>query len=255
MKYSTKSEFISGLREALYKNGVSDTRDILLDFDQHFDDGAAAGETEAEVCEKLGDVEEIAKQYISDEVDVEPVKETASENKAEASGFDNNTYSQPAMNTAQPSASAAPNQGGFTPDGGAIAGRICVDVFVFSWAIPALFSVILGFYSAVVSIGFAGLGVMIGGIGMNFMDVSGLIQSPFSSISTILLGLMLMALCGLLVSLCFVIGRGFVDIIKSIINWHSRAFVGRNVVKTTAMRKAEKQNPAPMELDLGGVSL
>lgn len=254
MKYSTKSEFISGLREALYKNGISDTRDILLDFDQHFDDGAAAGETEAEVCEKLGDVEEIAKQYISDEVSVEPVRETVSES-AEASGFDNNTYSQPMMNTAQPSASAASNQGGFTPDGGAVAGRICVDVFVFSWAIPTLFGVILCFYSAVISIGCAGLGVIIGGTGMNFMDVSGLIQSPFSPLSTILFGFMLLALCGLLVSLCWVIGRGFVDIIKNIINWHSRAFVGRNVVKTTAMRKAEKQNTAPMELDLGGVSL
>ncbi len=252
MKYSTKSEFISGLREALYKNGVSDTRDILLDFDQHFDDGAAAGETEAEVCEKLGDVEEIAKQYISDEVSVESVKETAEAPAAEASGFDNNNYGRSQTNTA--AAAPAPTaQGGFTPDGGAIAGRICVDVFVFSWAIPALLSVILGFYSAVISIGCAGLGVVIGGIGMNFMDVSGLIQSPFSPISTILLGFMLLALCGLLVSLCYIIGRGFVDIIKNIINWHSRAFVGRNVVKTTAMLKAEKKNPAPMELELGGM--
>ena len=80
MNYSTRIDFMNGLREALAKNGISDARDILLDFDQHFDDGIAAGETEAQVCEKLGDVEEIAKQYTSEDAFIENAANTAETN-------------------------------------------------------------------------------------------------------------------------------------------------------------------------------
>lgn len=66
MTYQNKSSFIDGLKDALSRYDVSEQREILLDFEQHFSDGAAAGETEAQVCEKLGDPEEIAKQYASD---------------------------------------------------------------------------------------------------------------------------------------------------------------------------------------------
>lgn len=66
MTYQNKSTFIDGLKDALSRYGISEQRDILLDFEQHFSDGAAAGETEAQTCEKLGDPEEIAKQYVSD---------------------------------------------------------------------------------------------------------------------------------------------------------------------------------------------
>ncbi|MDE7233541.1 MAG: DUF1700 domain-containing protein, partial [Ruminiclostridium sp.] len=66
MTYQNKSAFIDGLKDALSRYGVSEQRDILLDFEQHFSDGAAAGETEAQTCEKLGDPEEIAKQYVSE---------------------------------------------------------------------------------------------------------------------------------------------------------------------------------------------
>lgn len=66
MTYQNKSAFIDGLKDALLRYGITEQRDILLDFEQHFSDGAAAGETEAQTCEKLGDPEEIAKQYVSE---------------------------------------------------------------------------------------------------------------------------------------------------------------------------------------------
>ncbi len=66
MTYPNKSAFIDGLKDALSRYGITEQRDILLDFEQHFSDGAAAGETEAQTCEKLGDPEEIAKQYVSE---------------------------------------------------------------------------------------------------------------------------------------------------------------------------------------------
>ena len=254
MKYNNKSEFLNGLREALGRYSVPDAREILIDFEQHFDDGAAAGESEAEVCEKLGDVEEIAKQYISD-IDFSENESRADNSAAEqpaASGFGAETgeaaqqygAGQNAQNTqteqAAPNAQYAQNaqnaqqytapQNGFSPDGGKVVGVICVDLFVFSWAIPSLLAVILSFYSAVVAFGASGISVMVLGAVSSFADVTGILHTGLTPISCVLLGILLCALCGLLVLLCVQIGKGFCAIIRNIINWHSRTFVGRNVI-------------------------
>lgn len=259
MTYSTRTEFINGLRDALGRNGITDARDILLDFDQHFDDGMAAGETEAQVCEKLGDVEEIAKQYISEEGFADKSENAANTYKevggdqatAEVSGFDNNSYT--GGYNAAPQAAQPNTAGGFEVSVGAVVGRICVDVFVFSWAIPALFSVIISFYSVVLSFGLTGIGCIAGGL----LPVSGgivFIETMFSPVSTVLFGCMLLSLFGLLIALCVAIGKGFVDIIKSIINWHSRAFVGRNVVKTSSMKRKEEKAAKMAQNMQGGIN-
>lgn len=260
MNYSTRTEFMNGLREALSKNGITDARDILLDFDQHFDDGIAAGETEAQVCEKLGDVEEIAKQYISEEAfsdktpDAVSVAAANANEATDASGFDNNNYnggySAPDV---QPAPAVQQNNGGFEVSVGAVVGRLCVDIFVFSWAIPSLFSIILSFYSVVLSFGLTGIGCVAGGM----LPVSGgtvLIETMFSPVSTVLFGCMLLSLFGLLIALCVAIAKGFVDIIKCIINWHSRAFVGRNVVKTSYMKRKEEKAAKMAQNMQGGIN-
>lgn len=249
---------MNGLKEALSKNGITDTRDILLDFEQHFSDGMAAGETEAQVCEKLGDVEEIAKQYISEdtfsEKGVNTYTETVNNTEtAEASGFDNNNYNGGYTDPVGQSVPASQNNSGFEVRTGAVVGVICVDVFVFSWAIPALLSVILSFYSAVLSFGLAGIGCVAGGA----FQVSGgllFVQTMFSPISTILFGFMLLSLFCLLIALCVAIGKGFVDIIKCIINWHSRVFVGRNVVKTSSMKRKEEKAARMAQNMQGGIN-
>lgn len=251
MKYNNKSEFLNGLREALGRYSVPDAREILIDFEQHFDDGAAAGESEAEVCEKLGDVEEIAKQYISD-IDFSENESKADNSAAEqpaASGFgaeagepahqysygqqyggaQNMQNAQTAQNTQNAQQYAAP-QNSFSPDGGKVVGVICVDLLVFSWAIPSLLAVILSFYSAVVAFGASGISVMVLGAVSSFADVTGILHTGLAPISCVLLGILLCALCGLLVLLCVQIGKGFCAIIRNIINWHSRTFVGRNVI-------------------------
>ncbi len=265
MKYNNKSEFLNGLREALGRYSVPDAREILIDFEQHFDDGAAAGESEAQVCEKLGDVEEIAKQYISD-IDFAETESKADASSVgeqpSASGFGAETgetaqqysYGQQygaGQNMQNPQAAqAAPNMqntqtapnaqqygapqnysnGGFSPDGGKIVGVICVDLFVFSWAIPSLLTVILSFYSAVVAFGVSGISIIVLGAVSSFADVTGILHTGLAPISCVLLGILLCALCGMLVLLCIQIGKGFCAIIRNIINWHSRVFVGRNVI-------------------------
>lgn len=261
MKYNNKSEFLNGLREALGRYNVPDAREILIDFEQHFDDGAAAGESEAEVCEKLGDVEEIAKQYISDIDFAETESKAETPSNAEqpsASGFGAETgeaaqqysYGQqygagqnmqnpqaaqtaPNMQNAQTAPNAqqyAAPQNGFSPDGGKVVGVICVDLFVFFWAIPSLLTVILSFYSAVVAFGVSGISIIVLGAVSSFADVTGILHTGLAPISCVLLGILLCALCGLLVLLCIQIGKGFCAIIRNIINWHSRVFVGRNVI-------------------------
>ncbi|MGN0578410.1 MAG: HAAS signaling domain-containing protein [Ruminiclostridium sp.] len=262
MKYNNKSEFLNGLREALGRYNVPDAREILIDFEQHFDDGAAAGESEAQVCEKLGDVEEIAKQYISDIDFSETESKTASAaEEPAASGFGAETgetaqqysYGQqyaagqnmqnpqaaqtaPNMQNAQTAPNAqnaqqyAAPQNGFSPDGGKVVGVICVDLFVFFWAIPSLLTVILSFYSAVVAFGVSGISIIVLGAVSSFADVTGILHTGLAPISCVLLGILLCALCGMLVLLCVQIGKGFCAIIRNIINWHSRVFVGRNVI-------------------------
>lgn len=259
MKYNNKSEFLNGLREALGRYSVPDAREILIDFEQHFDDGAAAGESEAQVCEKLGDVEEIAKQYISD-IDFSETESKADASSAaeqpSASGFGAETgetaqqYSYGQQYSAAQNAGAAQNiqnaqtapnaqqygapqnysNGGFSPDGGKIVGIICVDLLVFSWAIPSLLTVILSFYSAVVAFGVSGISIIVLGAVSSFADVTGILHTGLAPISCVLLGILLSALCGMLVLLCIQIGKGFCAIIRNIINWHGRVFVGRNVI-------------------------
>ena len=101
---------------------------------------------------------------------------------------------------------------------------------MFSWAIPSLLAVILSFYSAVVAFGASGISVMVLGAVSSFADVTGILHTGLAPISCVLLGILLCALCGLLVLLCVQIGKGFCAIIRNIINWHSRTFVGRNVI-------------------------
>ena len=250
MKYNNKSEFLNGLREALGRYSVPDAREILIDFEQHFDDGAAAGESDAQVCEKLGDVEEIAKQYISDidfaETESKENPSAVSE-QADASGFGAETQetaqqygaaqntqnaqtAQTAQNTQQYGAPQNYNNWGFSPNPGKIVGIICVDLFVFSWAIPSLLTVILSFYSAVVAFGVSGLATIVLGAVSSFADIAGFFHTGLAPISCVLLGVLISSLCGLLILLCIQIGKGFCCIIRNIINWHSRALVGRNVI-------------------------
>ncbi|MGN0655247.1 MAG: hypothetical protein ACI4KR_00495, partial [Ruminiclostridium sp.] len=189
------------------------------------------------------------KQYISDIDFSETESKTASASAEEpaASGFgaetgeaaqqygaaQNMQNAQTAQNTQNAQQYAAPqnyNKVGFSPDSGKVVGIICVDLFVFSWTIPSLLAVILSFYSAVVAFGVTGISIIVLGAVSSFVDITGILHTGLAPISCVLLGILISALCGLLVLLCIQIGKGFCAIIRNIINWHSRVFVGRNVI-------------------------
>ena len=216
-----KATFMSELTRSLAEYGVNDTREIILDFEQHFEDGKAAGETEDEVCEKLGDPVEIAKQYIP-EADIKVEEKTVKQ-----SGFDSNSYSQPYTNTQTPS--PAPEKQGFTPDAGKIVGIILIDVLVLSWVLPTLISLVVALYSVAAGVGAGGIATFIGGVLMSFIDTSSWFFTSFSPISTVLFGVMMMSLCPILVIAGIAATKGTINIFKHVINWHSEAFVGRKV--------------------------
>lgn len=215
-----KKDFMELLGESLSTYGVSDAREILLDFEQHFEDGIAAGETEEQVCEKLGDPIEIAKQYIPEaDIEVEEKKQTN-----EASAFDTNNYNQ---QTAPPVYNPQPQK--FKADAGKIIVILLIDLMIFTWALPTLISLVVSLYSVVAAFAGSGIAVFIGGILMSFMDTTKWFFTTLSPLSTSLFGIVMLAAVPLLVIASIAATKGVINIFKRIINWHSEAFVGRKV--------------------------
>lgn len=58
----TRQAFIARLREGLRGLPPQTIADIVADYDTHFADGAAAGRTEAEVAQALGDPDRLARE-------------------------------------------------------------------------------------------------------------------------------------------------------------------------------------------------
>lgn len=233
---TTKSEFLTSLRVALENSGISDRPDILSDFRQHFEDGEAAGESEAEVCRKLGDVDDIIKQYVTEDA----------EQKASApdtSGFGAET-DQTAATTAVPPQygsvqNAAAQPQGFTPSAGKIVGVLCLDVFLYSWAIPALISLICSLAAVALSFSVSGIVMTIGGLVSCFVTATGFISTGFAPISLVFLGLLFVGLGGMLVIATIGSVKGIVNLIITIINQHSKIFVGHKVLNKIGKKNGE----------------
>lgn len=58
----TRAEFIDRLKEGLVGLPTATANDIIADYQTHFDDGIAAGRTEAEVASALGDPVRLARE-------------------------------------------------------------------------------------------------------------------------------------------------------------------------------------------------
>ena len=60
----TKNEFLAKLSAALYANQSAEkVEGLLADFNEHFDEAIRAGQSEADICDMLGDPAEIAADY------------------------------------------------------------------------------------------------------------------------------------------------------------------------------------------------
>lgn len=59
-----KGDFLYQLHNELHRIGIDNDDEIFADFEAHFKESEEAGITEEETCEKLGDVKEIARNYL-----------------------------------------------------------------------------------------------------------------------------------------------------------------------------------------------
>lgn len=143
-------------------------------------------------------------------------------------GGTNSAASAPSFAQGAPLPPPAPNKNN-APDAGKIVGVLCVDLFVFSWALPVLASLVTALFACAFSFACSGVMILIGGMTMGFADVSTWFSSGFSPVSTVLLGALLATGSILLFLLSIKAATGFINVILRIVNWHSRAIVGRNV--------------------------
>lgn len=59
-----KGDFLYNLHNELHRIGIDNDEEIFADFEEHFKASQEEGFTEEETCEKLGDVKEIARNYL-----------------------------------------------------------------------------------------------------------------------------------------------------------------------------------------------
>ena len=68
MTYNTKAEFMAALKSQAEKYSLS-FGEMAEDFERHFSEGEENGETESEICAKLGDPVEIVNDYAGEEAE------------------------------------------------------------------------------------------------------------------------------------------------------------------------------------------
>lgn len=127
----TRADFLSRLKRGLVGLPTSTAADILNDYEAHFDDGAQAGRTEAEVATALGDPERLAREL-----------------KAEA-GVKRWTQEQ------TPSAAAGAVF--------AVLGLGAIDIIILLPILMGVIGTLFGFFVAVIALFVSGGGVMVVG--------------------------------------------------------------------------------------------
>ena len=91
-----KREYLSALEAQLKRLPSDDVKEIVKEFDAHFDIASSEGKTEEETAAKLGSPEEVAKYYLGDSV---PDFDRGIGPQT-AAGFANGRYAKPVVNSA-----------------------------------------------------------------------------------------------------------------------------------------------------------
>ena len=127
----TRAEFMARLRKGLVGMPTVAAAEIAADYDSHFEDGVAAGRSEAEVASALGDPDRLAREL-----------------RAEA-GIQRWRQEQ------NPSAAAAAVF--------AVLGLGAIDILILLPILMGVIGTLVGFFVAVIAVFFAGGAVMVAG--------------------------------------------------------------------------------------------
>jgi len=250
--YRTKNEFMLSLEKELGRAGIADRSEIIADFELHFADSLSQGLSEAEICSKLGSVSEIAKQYAEDEIypvvavvrdaDPPPPKTSTSSSDYENSGyrfkFNKNVESSSDYENSGIKVNIDNIKNTFDNKGinwGGLLVCLCVDIFVLSWALGALFALFTGLLAMPVAFLTAAIGSIVVGIVGNV----GWFASPATGLLAVFLGLMFLSLGGLLALAGVQLVKLFIKIIKAVIDWHGNMITGKPVFNQKATTAEE----------------
>lgn len=230
MKYDNKADFLAALKNELIKYGVNDS-EITEDFEQHFNIGLSQGQSEAEVCDKLGDPAEIARQYAPDFTGefAQCTAANGTDNAANNAAAGYSSFDVPP--SGMDIQGCAPYREQPKPckaSAGRIVGIICLDIFVFSWTIPALAALVIAYWAVMIAFFFAFFGIVLGTVcGGKMFDYEFFVSvlTPAANIFTAIASLGFgMLMC----AFCLDVGKGIWKVLKSIGRAHRKAFTGKD---------------------------
>lgn len=127
----TRADFMDRLKKGLVGLPTSTAAEILSDYDTHFEDGAAAGRSEAEVAAALGDPDRLARE-LKAEAGVQRWRQEKSPSAAAAAVF-------------------------------AVLGLGAIDILILLPIFMGVVGALFGVFIAVISVFFAGGAVMVAG--------------------------------------------------------------------------------------------
>lgn len=230
MKYDNKADFLAALKNELLKYGVNDS-EITEDFEQHFTIGLSQGQTEAEVCEKLGDPAEIARQYAPDfsgEFAQGGASDMSGDNPNGSSEGHSGFDAPPPNAGIQNFAPYEPQEKPCKASAGRIVGVLCLDIFVYSWTIPVLIALVISYWAVMIAFFFAFFGILLGTACSGklfgyefFVSVLTPAANVFSALAVLGFGMLMCAFC-------IDIWKGVWKILKGIGRAHRKAFTGKD---------------------------
>lgn len=225
--YTSKAQFLEALKAELLKRNITDN-EILEDFEQHFNIGLSEGLTEAQVCEKLGAPAEIANQYAPESYS-ESAGNTSNQyvnnsNETQQAGFaeNNYNYNNANTNTAAPQSNINDNM-----DIAKIVGVICLDVFILTWAIPTLFSLLISYWAVMISFFVTPVVMIIGILLGSQLFGSMMIVSMLTPAAGIFAALILFGIALIMSAFCVDIWKAFGKLMQAIGRLHYEVFTGK----------------------------
>lgn len=204
MTYNTKAEFMAALKSQAEKYSLS-FGEMAEDFERHFSEGEKNGETESEICTKLGDPVEIVKEYVGE--NSENVQSSNSNEQNITAGVN-----RVDSNTGKIS-------------GGMITGVILLDLFVLDWALPTLASLVIVYIAVAFAFIVSGV-VSIISVMLPFVSDS-VTALLFGRMFNVFAGMVILGLGAIMAPFTPNVIKGFAGVIKAVARLHVRAFAGR----------------------------
>lgn len=207
MTYNTKAEFMAALKSQAEKYSLS-FGEMAEDFERHFSEGEENGETESEICAKLGDPVEIVKEYVGENSEnVQSSNSNVQNITAGVNRVDSNTGKI---------------------SGGMITGVILLDLFVLDWALPTLASLVIVYIAVAFAFIVSGVASIIS-VMLPFVSDS-VTALLFGRMFNVFAGMVILGLGGIMAPFTPNVIKGFAGVIKAVARLHVRAFAGRKQV-------------------------